>query len=200
MYRKFLKRLLDIIFALTGLPFLMLLICVFAPLIYVEDKGKVFYTSNRRGMNGKIYRMYKFRTMKMNAPDVRNNDGSTFNDSNDPRLTKIGKFIRRTSLDEVPQIINIMIGDMSFIGPRPTLTDKALEDYDEALKKRIMVRPGITGYSQAFFRNSITQDQKYEYDKYYVENLNFILDVKILIKTLSSVLKRENIYNGKSSL
>mgnify|MGYP000831892889 FL=1 len=131
--------------------------------------------------------------MKVNAPDLRNADGSTFNSDHDPRVTRTGRFMRKTSIDEIPQILNVLKGDMSFIGPRPVLANKPYTEYDEIRRKRLTVRPGITGYSQAFFRNSITQDEKFQYDCYYVDHLTFRLDVKILFVTVYSVLRRKNI-------
>jgi undecaprenyl phosphate N,N'-diacetylbacillosamine 1-phosphate transferase len=113
MYKKFVKRSLDVILALMGLPFFILIFIVLAPILYLEDRGSVFYKANRLGLNGRVFKMYKFRTMKTNAPDIRNADGSTFNSKDDPRLTKIGKFMRKTSLDETPQLLNIIRGEMS---------------------------------------------------------------------------------------
>src|SRR5699024_4129070 len=141
-------------------------------------KGPVFYISSRLGRNSKIFKMYKFRSMKVNAPDIRNIDGSTFNSADDDRLTKIGKFIRRTSIDELPQLINVLKGDMSLIGPRPDLPG-AINDYTGNDIKKIQIRPGITGYNQAYFRNSLPQKEKFKNDVYYVDNLSFGLDIKI---------------------
>ncbi len=134
--------------------------------------------------------------MKVNAPDIRNADGSTFNGENDPRVTKIGRIMRKTSLDELPQLLNVLFGDMSLIGPRAFLgtSKKTYEEMDEKRRKRLLVRPGITGYSQAYYRNSIGLDKKIEYDCYYVDHVSFFMDIKILIKTVMSVLKHENIY------
>ena len=134
--------------------------------------------------------------MYVNAPDIKNADGSTYNGDDDPRVTKIGRFMRKTSIDEFPQFLNVFKGDMSFIGPRAHLTNnyKGYNLLDEPHKKRLEVRPGITGYSQAYYRNSITSDKKLENDVYYVENISLWLDIKILFKTIFSVLKRENIY------
>lgn len=146
------------------------------------------------GKNGKRFIMFKFRTMRVNAPDVRNPDGSTFNSENDPRLTKIGKFLRKTSLDEIPQLINIFLGDMGVVGPRPTLYSDKYQTLSEQRKKILTVRPGITGYVGAYFRNSIDQDKKFEYDAWYADNVSFCLDVKIIFKTFHSVFKRKNVF------
>ena len=194
MYKKFGKRALDILVSLIALPFVLLVVVIMAPFIYLEDRGPVFYNATRRGMNGKNFKMFKLRSMYVNSPNLRNADGSTFNSDKDPRVTKIGRIMRKTSVDELPQILNVLIGDMSFIGPRPTMAVTPYEQLSEISKKRLGVRPGITGYAQAYYRNSITQDEKFKYDCYYVENVSFLMDVKILIQTVKSVLKRENIY------
>ena len=195
MYQVF-KRLMDIIISLIALPFVALVILIFAPIIYFTDKGPVFYNAPRLGKKGKVFKMYKLRSMKVNAPNIKNADGSTYNGKNDPRVTPVGRFMRKTSIDELPQFLNVLKGDLSLIGPRAhtaSITDD-YETFDENRKRRLDVRPGITGYSQAYFRNSITADKKIENDVYYVNNLSFGLDVKIFIKTIVSVLKRENIY------
>ena len=132
----------------------------------------------------------------MNAPDIRNSDNSTYNAPDDKRVTKVGRIIRKTSIDELPQLINVLIGDMSLIGPRPITINRPLEDYDEKRKVRLEVRPGITGYSQAYFRNSISSEEKLEKDAWYARNVSFLLDAKIIIATIRSVLFRHNIYNS----
>lgn len=194
MYRHFFKRLIDIVGAVILLPLILLLTIVLAPIIYFTDHGPVFYNARRIGRYGHTFKMYKFRSMYVNSPDLRNSDGSTFNSENDPRVTPIGHFLRKTSLDEFPQFLNVLIGDMSFIGPRPVLGSKPYSEYDEIRRKRLMVRPGVTGYSQAYFRNSISQDEKFRYDCDYVDRMSFILDVKIVIKTVAAVLKHKNVF------
>ena len=196
MYKHFFKRFFDIIISLIALPFVLLVVVIFAPIIYFTDRGPVFYNAPRLGKKGKVFKMYKLRSMKVNAPDIKNADGSTFNGENDPRVTKVGRFMRKTSIDELPQFLNVLKGDLSLIGPRAHLTTnyKGYDVLDEKRKKRLDVRPGITGYSQAYFRNSITSEQKIENDVFYAENISFKLDVKIIIQTVKSVLKRENIY------
>ena len=163
MYPRFLKRIIDIIIGLIALPFVILVVIIFAPIIYLTDKGPVFYNATRAGKNYKPFKMFKLRSMYVNAPDIRNADGSTFNSDNDPRVTPIGKFMRKTSLDEFPQFLNILIGDMSFIGPRPKLykDGKKIEEMDINRQKSYNVKPGVTGYAQAYFRNSITNEEKY---------------------------------------
>ncbi len=196
MYKNFIKRLLDIVLGLICLPFFCLFFIVLAPIIYFTDKGPVFYNAPRLGKNGKKFNMFKFRSMNVNAPDIRNADGSTYNGANDSRVTTIGRIMRKTSIDETPQILNVLKGDMSFVGPRAFLgtTTKTYDEMDEKRKKRLTVRPGITGYSQAYYRNSIGLDEKIEYDCYYVDHISFLMDLKILFKTVASVLKHENIY------
>ena len=195
MYAKVFKRILDIVLSLIGLIFFIIAFIIVAPLIWFNDRGPIFYSAYRLGKNGKKFKMYKFRSMKVNAPDIRNKDGSTYNGDDDPRITKIGRILRKTSIDELPQIINVLIGDMSFIGPRPFLVGK----FDSITQKKLeiitAVRPGITGYSQSYFRNSISQNEKMKNDIYYVEHLSFLFDIKIFFKTIISVIKKENIYN-----
>ncbi len=198
MYKSYIKRLLDIVLSILTLPIQLIVFIVIAPIIFFEDRGSVFYLSKRRGIDGQIFNLYKYRSMTVNDPEIRNIDDSTWTSDSDTRVTKIGKILRKSSLDELPQILNVLKGDMSFIGPRPNLTKKNLSDFNELERKRVTVRPGITGYSQAYFRNSISSSEKYQYDCYYVDNISFQLDVKIFFKTLSSVLKQKNI-NAKPS-
>lgn len=193
MYKKIIKRFLDMLLAIIMIPIFLLALLIVGPIIYLTDRGPIFYNAERIGKNGKIFKMYKFRSMKVNAPDIRLEDGSTYNAEDDPRVTKIGKILRTTSIDELPQILNVLKGEMSFIGPRPDPPDW-MERYPENVKIFLTVRPGITGYSQAYFRNSIDGKKKMEKDVYYAMNYSIILDFKILIKTIKIVLKRENIY------
>lgn len=197
MYKLFLKRLLDIILSLLIMPFFLILLIPIFILIKLEDNGPILFIGNRVGKNGKIYKMYKFRSMKVNSPDIRNADGSTYNSSTDNRVTRIGKILRETSLDEIPQILNVLKGDMSIVGPRPGLPD-LLASYknDELLK--LSVRPGITGFTQAYYRNGLSKREKRLKDAWYVNNLTFYLDLKILIKTILTVLKKEGLYTNNS--
>ena len=194
MYRHFFKRLFDFLVALAALPFVLLVIVCVAPFIYFTDRGPVFYNAKRAGRNGRPFKMFKLRSMYVNSPDLRNADGSTFNSNNDSRVTPIGRFLRKTSVDEIPQLLNVLIGDMSFVGPRPILTSIRVEEYDDVLKKRSRVRPGITGYAQAYFRNSISQQEKYELDCYYVDHVSFKLDMRILFRTFVSVVREDNVF------
>lgn len=196
MYKKIGKRLIDLVISIIGLPFFGIIFMILAPIIKLTDNGPVFYNAERLGWKGKVYKMYKFRSMRVNAPDIRNADGSTYNGDDDPRVTKIGRIMRKTSVDETPQILNVLKGDMSIIGPRPFVTThyEGYDKLDEKRKKRLEVRPGITGYSQAYYRNSIGQQEKIDNDCYYVDHVSLGLDVKIFFQTIRSVLKRENIY------
>ncbi|KQB91652.1 UDP-phosphate galactose phosphotransferase [Geobacillus sp. PA-3] len=192
MYRYGIKRLFDVIGALLALPLLLIIMIPVSIMIKLEDKGPVFYIASRLGKDMKEFRMYKFRTMKVNAPDIRNEDGSTFNSDDDPRVTKVGKILRKTSIDELPQIINVLKGDMSFVGPRPSpLGNK--DKYPKEYFRKFDVRPGITGYNQALLRNKSTMEQRVKNDLYYVENISFTLDIKIIFMTVVSVLKCKNI-------
>lgn len=193
MYRKCLKRMIDIVFALILLPLIIPVIAVCGVLIKLEDKGPVFYISDRLGKNKKNFKMYKLRSMKVNAPDIRNDDGSTFSSANDPRMTKIGKLIRRTSFDELPQIINVLNGSMSFIGPRPDLPEH-IHFYNGDDIRKLEVLPGISGYNQARFRNAAEWKDRLKNDVYYVDHVTFLLDLKILFKTIRIILGREGIY------
>lgn len=195
MYRYFFKRLIDFLISLILMPFVLIIMIFFSILIFIEDKGNPIYCAKRLGKNGTIFSMFKLRTMKINAPDLRNEDGTTFNSENDPRVTRIGRFLRKTSIDEIPQIINVLIGNMSLIGPRPDLPD-AINIYNEKIKNKLKVKPGITGYSQAYYRNSSTLEERFEGDVYYAENVSFMLDVKLILKTIKTVLLKENVYRN----
>lgn len=198
MYRKCVKRWIDVLASLILCPLVLLICVIVAPFIYFEDKGSIFYKAKRRGLNGIIFEMYKLRSMKMNAPDIRNEDNSTYNSPTDSRITRTGKTIRKLSIDELPQVFNILKGDMSFIGPRPVTINKPLEEYDDKRRIRLTVRPGITGYQQAYYRNSITQEEKFEMDAEYAQNVSFFLDLKIFFKTIQTVMLRKNIYNTEN--
>ena len=196
MYRKYIKRLLSILFSIIGLPFFAVIYIFVAPLIVREDKGPVFYNAPRLGKNGKIFKMYKFRSMKVNAPDLRNEDGTTYNAEDDPRVTKIGKVLRKTSLDETPQLLNVLKGDMAFIGPRPDLPGSENTTYRQGDIVKLSVRPGITGYSQAYYRNSSTLDERFDGDVFYAKHVSFWLDLKVLLKTINTVLTHKNVYRN----
>lgn len=200
MYKNCIKRLVDIILALIAAPFVCLVVIIFGLMIFIEDRGSIFYMAKRRGKNGKVFNMYKLRSMKVNAPDLRNDDNSTFNSADDKRVTKIGKLIRKTSIDELPQVFNVLKGDMSWIGPRASIPREGYtwDDLDEMQKKRLTVRPGITGYTASLYRNSIPRDEKQKLDCYYVDHVSFVLDVKIIFWTLQTVLLHKNLYTNKT--
>ena len=193
MYKHIFKRFLDVLISLLCLPIFFIILLIFGPFIYFSDKGTIFYNAERLGMNGTVFKMYKFRSMKLNAPDIRNEDGSTFNSEDDPRLTSIGKFIRKTSIDEVPQILNVLKGDMSIVGPRPDLPEH-FNVYSEFEKRKLSVRPGITGYNQAYFRNTIPWKERIKNDVYYIDHLSFWMDIRVVFKTAWSILSRKSVF------
>lgn len=193
MYKKYLKRIIDLIVSICALPIFIIFYIIIAPIIYFEDKGKIFYNGERLGKDGKIFKMYKFRTMKMNSEDIRNKDGSTYNGEDDPRVTKIGKVLRKTSIDELPQILNVLKGDMSIIGPRPDLPEH-MKLYTNEEKRKLQVRPGITGYNQAYYRNSVEWKERIKNDIYYIDHLTLKMDIKVFFKTFKTIIKRENVY------
>lgn len=194
-YQLGIKRLIDIVICLIALPFVLIILIPVAIAIKIEDQGPIFYHSGRIGVGFKEFGMLKFRSMKVNAPDLRNEDGSTFNSNVDPRVTKVGHFLRETSIDEIPQIFNILKGDMSIIGPRPGDVESK-NTYDNEEKDKLLIRPGITGYTQAYYRNNLGVREKRLYDAWYAHNVSFMLDIKIFFKTITTVLKRENIYTN----
>ena len=198
MYKSCIKRILDLIIGVFALPFFLIALLIFGPIIFVTDKGPIFYNANRIGKDGKLFKMFKFRSMYVNAPDIRLSDGSTYNGKDDPRVTKVGKFMRATSIDELPQILNMLNGTMSLIGPRPDPPDW-LDKYPEDIKVFLTVRPGLTGYSQAYFRNGADGEQKMKNDAYYANNVSFLFDVKIFFKTIATVLGHGNTYKDLSS-
>ncbi|MBQ9202699.1 MAG: sugar transferase [Prevotella sp.] len=197
MYKHFFKRVIDIIFALIALPFVLLIIIIVAPFVWSDDRGPIFYAGKRIGYKGKPFGMLKFRSMKVNAPDIRLEDGSTYNGDDDPRVTKVGRFLRKTSLDEIPQFLNVLAGQMSFIGPRPDPLDW-LDKYKPEERIFLTVKPGITGYNQAYFRNSANSQEKIDHDVYYAKNISFWMDVKIIFRTIKTVLFLENLYHDET--
>ena len=193
MYLRFGKRVCDIVVGLIALPFVLIIVAICAPLIYFEDKGPIFYNAPRVGKDGRDFTMYKLRSMKVNAPDLVMEDGSTYNGADDPRMTKIGAFMRKTSLDEMPQFLNVLKGDMSVVGPRPDLRrETELYEGEEGLK--LSVKPGITGYAAVYGRNSLPWKKRLALDVYYVKHVNFLLDVKVFFRTFATVLGQEGIY------
>lgn len=194
MYKKCIKRMLDLMIGIIALPFFAIVFIVFAPIIHFTDGGPVFYNAERIGRNGKLFKMYKFRSMYVNAPDIRNPDGSTYNSKDDARVTKIGRIMRATSIDEIPQVINILNGTMSLIGPRPDPPDDMLI-YTEKEREKLKVKPGLTGYNQAYYRNAINQKDKFANDLFYANNISFRLDMRIFFRTIVTVISRKNVFN-----
>lgn len=186
MYKSCFKRLLDFFLSLIGLLILSpVLIVVTICLVFVNN-GKPFFLQSRPGLNEKVFKIIKFKTMN----DLKDIHGKFLPDSD--RLTKIGAFVRKTSLDEVPQLINVLIGNMSLIGPRPLLV-QYLDLYNKQQKRRHEVRPGITGWAQVNGRNAISWKQKFDYDVWYVDNVSLGLDIKIFLLTIKKVFVREGI-------
>ena len=187
MYRNCIKRILDFCIALCALSFLWPILLVITIFLHFANKGAgAFFTQERPGKNAKIFRVIKYKTMT----DERDADGKLLPDAQ--RLTKIGKIVRSLSIDELPQLFNVLKGDMSFVGARPLLV-KYLPLYSKEQMRRHDVRPGITGWAQVNGRNAITHTKKFEYDVWYVDNLSFLLDVKILFLTIKKVFVREGI-------
>lgn len=193
MYLKYGKRFLDIIISLVAMIPVGLVILVLAPFIHFEDGGPVFYNAPRVGKNGKDFTMYKLRSMRVNAPDLIMEDGSTYNGEDDPRMTRVGAFMRRTSLDEFPQFINVLKGDMSVVGPRPDLR-RETELYQGNERDKLFVLPGITGYAAVYGRNSLPWHDRLALDVFYVNNVSFLLDAKIFFKTFTTVFSGEGVY------
>lgn len=195
LYQNMVKRGIDIVAGLIVAPFVLLLMIPITIAVKIEDGGPVFYYSKRLGKHFKEFKMLKIRSMKVNAVDLRNNDGSTFNAKNDPRVTKIGRFLRESSLDEIPQVFNVIAGHMSIVGPRPGDIESK-DTYEEDEKDKMLVRPGITGYCQAYFRNAVSVREKRLYDAAYAHSVSFDLDIKIIFRTIKTVSKKENIYTN----
>ena len=191
MYAKYIKRILDLILSLMALIVLMPLMIIIGILVRINLGSPIIFKQKRPGKDEKIFTLYKFRTMT----DEKDEKGKLLPDSQ--RLTKFGKFLRSTSLDELPELINILKGDMSIVGPRPLLVEY-LKLYNEEQKHRHDVRPGLTGLAQTSGRNAITWEEKFEKDIEYVHNISFIGDVKIIIKTAIKVFKREGISGTNS--
>lgn len=186
MYKNYIKRFFDFIIALVGLICLSPIFIAVTIGLYFANQGKPFFFQERPGLNEKIFHIIKFKTMN----DKKDKDGNLLPDAD--RLTKIGSFVRKTSLDEIPQLINVLNGDMAIIGPRPLRT-YYLPLYNEVQKRRHNVRPGITGWAQVNGRNAISWSKKFELDVYYVDNINFLLDVKIFFLTIKKVFIKEGI-------
>ena len=186
MYSHFFKRILDIVISLLGIIILAPLFGVLFIFLFVSNNGKVFFLQERPGKNEMHIKIIKFKTMN----DEKNEKGKLLPDNE--RLTKVGNFCRSLSLDELPQLFNVLLGQMSLVGPRPLLF-KYLPLYNSTQKRRHEVRPGITGWAQVNGRNNISWENKFDLDVYYVDNISFTLDLKILCLTFLKVLKREGV-------
>lgn len=195
IYQKYIKRIIDIVISLMAIPVVIICIIPIAIAVKIEDHGPVFYRSNRIGKDFKQFGMLKIRSMKENSPDLRNEDGSTYNSKTDPRMTKVGKFLRETSLDEIPQFFNVLVGQMSIIGPRAGDIESK-DTYKNDEKDKMLVKPGISGYTQAYYRNGLGVREKRLYDAWYSHNVSFLLDVKIFLKTIITVLGHSNLYTN----
>ena len=186
MYKIFFKPLLDFALSLLGIIVTSpIFLIVFIALLFA-NRGKVFFLQNRPGKNEEIFKIIKFRTMN----DKKDAHGNLLPD--EERLTTIGKLVRKTSLDEIPQLINVLLGNMSLIGPRPLLPEY-LPLYNDVQKKRHLIKPGITGWAQINGRNAVEWERKFKFDVWYVENLSFLLDLQIMFLTLKKVLKLEGV-------
>ncbi|MBO6195207.1 MAG: sugar transferase [Bacilli bacterium] len=179
---KYIKRLMDIVLALIGLIFAFIPMIIVAIAIKIESKGPALFKQERTGKDGKVFKLYKFRSMTV--------DNDVMNFKTENKITKVGKFIRKTSLDELPQFFNIIKGDMSFIGPRPWITEY-YDNFNAHQKRRVEVLPGITGLAQATGRNNLNIFEKINYDIEYVDNFSFKMDLKVVLKTIKTVLSKE---------
>lgn len=194
MYAHFFKRVFDILIGIIAMPILLVFIIVFGPRIYFEDKGPLFYNAPRVGKNGREFKMFKFRSMKVNAPDLVMADGSTYNGVDDPRMTRVGALMRKTSLDEFPQFLNVLNGTMSVVGPRPDLK-RETELYQGNEGDKLLVKPGITGYAAVYGgRNASEWHDRLKLDVWYVHHMDFWVDVKVFFKTFSTIFKQEGVY------
>lgn len=191
MYRSFFKRLLDFLLSLIALAVLSPVLLILTVVGAIAMKGNPFFTQQRPGKDEKIFKLIKFRTMTCE----KDGQGKLLPD--DVRLTKYGKFLRKTSLDELPELINILVGDMSIVGPRPLLV-QYLPLYNARQKHRHDVRPGLTGLAQVKGRNGISFEERFEYDLTYIQNLSLKNDIRIIFETVMTVLKREGISSGTS--
>ncbi|MBP7177103.1 MAG: sugar transferase [Thermoclostridium sp.] len=190
-----LKQLFDSVLSFFLVILLLPLFLLISVLIKLDSRGPVFFVQERIGKAHRPFQIYKFRTMIPNAIHMGT---GIYTDEKDPRITRIGRFLRNTSLDELPQLLNILKGDMSFIGPRPTIQEQVLQ-YDAFQRKRLQMKPGITGLAQVNGRNSISWPERIKFDVQYVENWTAGLDLKILFRTVAVILKREGLYGEKEN-
>ncbi|GAB6086150.1 sugar transferase [Alkaliphilus crotonatoxidans] len=193
------KRLIDFFGSLIGAIIISPILTIIALLIKLTSKGPVFFKQERLGKDGKTFKILKFRTMVVNAEVI--GDGLSVKSENDNRITRIGKFLRATSLDELPQLFNVILGQMSLVGPRPPVTYfpyDGYNNYPEWAKKRFIMRPGVTGLAQITVRNSVSWNERIKVDNEYIDSFNVWFDIKILFRTLRRIFKSENIYMNES--
>lgn len=197
-FYQYIKRIIDVIISVIATIVLIPLFLIITIAIKLETKGSAIFKHTRVGKDGKIIKIYKFRTMVNNAEDMikdltkeqQKEFKENFKISNDPRITKVGKFLRETSLDELPQLINIIKGELSIIGPRPVIAEE-LKKYEDNIGKFLSVTPGLTGYWAANGRSNTTYEQRMQMELYYIDNCSLLMDIKVFFKTISSVLKRK---------
>lgn len=199
MYKKYVKRLLDIAISLPAVVVLCIPMLLVAVFIKLDSKGPVFFRQQRLGKDGEVFEMLKFRSMYINSEFT---GSGVYSDDNDVRVTKIGKFLRKTSIDELPQLINILRGDMSLIGPRPPLTYHPwpLEEYTDEQRRMFEIRPGITGWAQINGRKDVEWHRRIELNVWYVDNVSFLLDVKIFFITILKVLRNDDNENKRETV
>jgi undecaprenyl phosphate N,N'-diacetylbacillosamine 1-phosphate transferase len=194
VFNLFVKRLIDLLGSLIGMVIVFPIFIIIALSVKLTSKGPIFFKQERLGKNGRVFKIIKFRTMVVNAEKM--GDGLKVENESDNRITKVGKFLRATSLDELPQLWNVLVGDMSLVGPRPPVPyhPYKYEEYNDFQRKRFEMRPGITGLTQVTVRNSVNWDERIRIDVEYIERFNLWLDIKILVKTILKVIKCEDIY------
>ena len=187
MYRRFMKRLIDIVLSGIFIVVFALPMLIIAVIIKIDNPGPAIFKQERVGLNGKVFHIYKFRSMRVNAEHT---GSGVYSGKGDPRVTRVGKVLRALSLDELPQFFNVIRGDMSFIGPRPPLTYHPwpIDQYSDEQRRMFDVRPGITGYAQINGRKNVEWNERIRLNVWYVDNISFVLDVKILFKTFFKVI------------
>ncbi|MGE5423089.1 MAG: sugar transferase [Ignavibacteriales bacterium] len=193
IYDRYVKRIIDIVLSFIGLVVLLPLFLIIGVCIKLDSPGPVFFIQERAGKKGQPFRIYKFRTMVFNAERI--GDGY-YVGARDPRVTRVGSLLRKTSIDELPQLINILKGEMSIIGPRPTLLYQ-VEQYDDYQRHRLDVRPGVSGWAQVHGRNSLSWPERIKYDVWYVQNISILLDLLIMLKTFNALAASEDVYAEK---
>ena len=197
-WERFVKRTVDVIVSVLGIVACLPIFILISMLVKLNSSGPALFVQMRMGLNGRAFKTYKFRTMLLNAPDIRNADGSAFSSNIDPRVTSVGKWLRKTSLDELPQFFNVLFGEMSLVGPRPDLVDQ-IRFYTESEKQRLNVKPGITGLAQISGRNSISWESRKQLDIQYVIGQSLTLDAEILVRTIPYVLCGRDVYVSQTS-